>query len=633
MSSPLDGDELRIDDLGFTELLRIALADVPAAAQGRWTLHGPVDPGITLLELFAWQLEQRLFMAEQVTDPTVRASLALLGVPEPAATRAARTVLCLTGPAPGVAAAPVDVPAGTVFTLDGDPRGRRFGTEQAVAVLPVGAFTVTGRMHTPGDTLELAHDYAGPRIAGGRLSLLVDVTAAPGVAPAWSPDAHDVSPAGMLRWTAVGPDGSEAVVAVADGTGGLRRAGLLGVDWPAPWNALGAGPCRLRATLVRGRFTEPVRVRGVHANAVPAAHRVAGVADLGPQLAALLPLPGGRLRLPGTAGQLLDGPDDVRLTLVEQDERPHAWTSVAAWTAIGPQDRVFLADRARGVLVFGDGRAGRIPRPGPTGSAAYGVGGGEAGNLGPGGFWVRADGPETAVNPVPATGGREAETVADARRRAADDRAQADRTVTLADVAELTMGTPGVGVQRAHSELGLHPDFPCVPVPSAVSVVVVPFAARDGEVTSWTPDPQPDAGTLAAVRARLAGRRLAAQEVFVLPPVYRRVAMTLRVTRSARSPVLEQRVRAALGRHLDPLEGGADGSGWPFGGPVRLSALIGLVADELGPESTVSGLTVALDGGAASACDDLAIAPHELVCLDSVRVEWVLAEPTGGGLR
>ena len=276
MSSPLDGDELRIDDLGFTELLRIALADVPAAAQGRWTLHGPVDPGITLLELFAWQLEQRLFMAEQVTDPTVRASLALLGVPEPAATRAARTVLCLTGPAPGVAAAPVDVPAGTVFTLDGDPRGRRFGTEQAVAVLPVGAFTVTGRMHTPGDTLELAHDYAGPRIAGGRLSLLVDVTAAPGVAPAWSPDAHDVSPAGMLRWTAVGPDGSEAVVAVADGTGGLRRAGLLGVDWPAPWNALGAGPCRLRATLVRGRFTEPVRVRGVHANAVPAAHRVAG---------------------------------------------------------------------------------------------------------------------------------------------------------------------------------------------------------------------------------------------------------------------------------------------------------------------------------------------------------------------
>ena len=98
MSEPATEDGLRIDDLSFTGLLRIALGDVPSASQGRWTLHGPVDPGITLLELFAWELEQRLFMAEQATDGMVRASLRLLGVPDPLATSPARTILCLSAP-------------------------------------------------------------------------------------------------------------------------------------------------------------------------------------------------------------------------------------------------------------------------------------------------------------------------------------------------------------------------------------------------------------------------------------------------------------------------------------------------------------------------------------------------------
>ena len=102
-------------------MLRLALGDIPAASGGRWTLHGPVDPGVTLLERFAWELEQRLYSAEQVTPEMVRASLRLLGVGDPAGTRCARTVLCLAGTAP-----PVEVLAGTVFRLDGDHLDRRF---------------------------------------------------------------------------------------------------------------------------------------------------------------------------------------------------------------------------------------------------------------------------------------------------------------------------------------------------------------------------------------------------------------------------------------------------------------------------------------------------------------------------
>jgi hypothetical protein len=629
MTQPIPEDELRIDDLSFTDLLRIALENIPGASQGRWSLHGPVDPGVTLIEQFAWQLEQRLFMAEQTTDGVGLASLRLLGAAPPAATTPARTVLCLTGEQPGN-----ELPAGTVLFLDGDRSGRRFSLDDAVTVLPVGAVDVTGRMLAAGDRLELAHDYAGPRITRKRLSLLVDVAAAPGVAPAWSPDAASVPPAGELRWTAVGRDGSESAVVVDDSTGGLRRAGLVHLDWPEVWNALGGEPCRLRATMTQGRFTEAVRINGAYANSAVASDRVAQVADLSGQLGGLLPLPSQQLRVDGAAGQLLDGPGAVTVTWLEQDGQPYTWTSVTDWLATGPADRVFFVDRARGELVFGDGRAGRIPRPaGGPATVAYSTSAGVAGNLGPGGFWVRAGGTGTAVNRVPATGGSDAETLSSAELRAAGDRATADRTVTTADAEQLVLATPGAGFQRARSSLGLHPDFPCVPVPSALSVTVVPYAERGPDSAKWTRAPQPDAGAMSAARGRVAGSRLVGQEVFVLPPVYRQVSVAVTVSRTALAPALEDRVRDALLRHLDPLEGGADGEGWPFGGAVRPSALIGVVSAELGPESTVIDLSVALDGGTPSSCGDLAIGSRELVWLGSLDVRWVTTVPAGGGLQ
>src|SRR6185295_14955116 len=39
----------------------------------------PVDPGIPVLELLAWLLEQRLFKMDQISDSMVRASFRLLG--------------------------------------------------------------------------------------------------------------------------------------------------------------------------------------------------------------------------------------------------------------------------------------------------------------------------------------------------------------------------------------------------------------------------------------------------------------------------------------------------------------------------------------------------------------------------
>ena len=620
-----------IDTLTFEDLLRLGLEDLPGSSQGQWTLHGAVDPGISFLELVAWQFEQRLFMADQLTEPIVRASLRLLGLADPAPAAAAVTVLAFSG-----TGAPGHLPAGTVLGLDDDIAGRRFALHEDVWVQPVDGAQAAGRMLTDGDVLEftLSGDTGAPGI-GGTLSLLVELPAVPGVSAAWRPAAVDAPVPAELRWTAVAPDGVEAEVDVDDGTGALRRPGILRVAWPAVWDRPGGEPRRLRATAVHASYTEPVVVTAVHANVAVARHRVAATLDVGAQLAGFLPLPGQVLAIAGAAGLLCDGVGDVTLSMTERDGERYDWSSVRTWVGSGPADRVFVVDRARGELRFGDGRRGRVPRPAeqPDGTAAYALGAGAAGNLGRSRTWSQEAGPALAVNPVAADDGADPEDLEAARQRAADALALRDRTVTADDARELAESTPGVAISRAHVTPGLHPCFPCDPVQGAIAVTVVPYADRTAEPAAWTAAPQPDAGAVEAVRQRLEGARLLSQEVFVLAPAYRRVTVDVSVSALSDEGDAGERIVAALRTYLDPLVGGSEGEGWPFGGPVRPSALTGVVQDTAGVEATVTRLTVALDDGASSDCAELAIGERELVYLGTATVSWVAVAPPGGGLQ
>lgn len=615
--------DITIDTLRFEDLLRIGLEDIPGASRGEWTLHGPVDPGISMLELFAWQLEQRLFMAEQATEPALRAGLRLLGLPAPAPAQAAATVLSVAGPAGRLE-------AGTVFGLERDAAGRRFALDEDVWIAPVAGVRVSGRMQAEGDVLELALDGTGAAAGGTVLSLLVEIDAAPGVAPAWLPGAADAPPPAELAWTAVGPDGASEPVAVTDTTGALRRSGLLRLAWPDVFVHTGSEPRRLRAAARKASYTEPVRIVAVSANAAVARQRVPASANV--DLRGLLPLPGQVVVVPGAAGLLCD--DELVLTMAERDGAEHEWRGVRTWVGSGPDDRVVLVDRVRGELRFGDGRSGRVPRPAAdSGVMHYALGAGDAGNVGPLRDWGQEDGAATATNPVAADGGAEPETLDAARQRAADALSAPDRTVTADDAVELAVSTPGLGLPRAEPSAGFHPGFPCVATPGALSVTILPHADRDSDPAAWTAAPQPDAGAVAAVLARLSGARLLGQEVFVLAPHYR--AVTVDVTVSALAAGGDERAAAvgALRRHLDALAGGGEGEGWPFGAPVRPSELAGVVQDALGPEATVTHLSVALDGGADSDCSDLAIGPRELVYLAAANVTVLAAAPTGGGLR
>lgn len=639
----------KLDDLTWADMMAAIRRRIPAESDGTWTLHAPVDPGVTLLELFAYLLEQRLYWLDQVPDPLVVAILRLLGLDPPHPARPAATVLSVAAARTGTAV-PV-VPAGTALTRD-PAGGIVFTLDDDVAVFPLaeGArVTVwTDRDRTAdlparrGVPL-LASDGApacarftlpltGAHPAPGPLSLLfeLDVPGAP--APSWLPGAvADVPPPAELTWSwfRPGTDVRGPFEKVEDGTAGLRRSGVVRLHPPAGWTTRDSG---ILLSTRAATHAAPPRLLQLAVNVSAAHHRqwrTASGEELREQIDAWLKLPGQHLVLPDAAERLLE----ARVRLAGE-----TWRPVPDLTFGGPADRVFVLDRTEGAVVFGDGLTGRIPRPGSDASVEYAMGGGRAGNGGMTANWVPAgDSPAavTAVSLVRAEGGAEPETVTEARQRAAASLGEVTRAVTADDYVTLARTTPGVAVARAYASIGEHPGFPCSPVPGAVTVHLVPAVPRD-EVTGedFVAAPRPDPGMLRAVAAHLERARLLTSEVFVRAPRYRDVAVRADLSgdpadRARVSAVLTE----ALRRFLDPLVGGEDSDGWPFGQPLHPSVLLRAAQRALGDLADVSAVAIGLDGAdPGEDCRELPLGRGELPVLRTVRTRIVPAVEPGEGL-
>jgi len=158
-----------------------------------------------------------------------------------------------------------------------------------------------------------------------------------------------------------------------------------------------------------------------------------------------------------------------------------------------------------------------------------------------------------------------------------------------------------------------------------VTVRVVPRVPRtDADFVGgqYTAAVHPDPGLLAAVRARLDPARLIGTEIFFCPPRNRAVATRVRLAgRPPDRAALRLALRAALRRYLDPLVGGDDGDGFPFGGPVRPSALLRVAQRAAGDAADVTAVAIGLDGAPPDEdCADVALRPGELVALREVEV-------------
>ena len=778
---------ITLDDLAWTDLTDATRRRIPAASKGKWTLHAPVDPGVTLLELHAWLLEQRLYWMDQVPDSLTRGALALLG-------NSARDAQCASTAFQFAATAPADVPRGTQMTLrDSDPP-LIFTTDTAFTALPFAREVRNGIEGPPliglyvggknrivdlkagldvclfdgvaGDVeITLRLTQAIPAV--GEIALLF-VLNGDGVPAQWSADAVDAPPPASLSfWYASAPAGARKRFAtVSDGTGGLRRSGIMRFALPPDWYVPPPGADLIYSLWLRAEnvgFTAPPRLSGLWPNAVIAQHRRHLVAR---RELDWLPLPGNSIAL--DSEQVPPLADGAIVRIRERDDRWHAWRPTADLAFHGREDRVFTVDRDAGVLNFGNGETGRIPvparmpqtgwrfsardladplalarawrdgtdpvsqllrtrlspaqdaviaavssntgtslsllrtlraglngvldepalydanrftaidlrdetrallalqaQPGPPFELpqqrqlnhllledAYpdllargavrlelDVGGGTAGNVGALSTWEPTDqaiaiGLE-AVNVVAASGGAEPEPLADARQRAASELRRVERAVIANDYETLARTTPGVAIRRAHVAIGVNDAFPCVAVPGAVTIFIVPDAPRDDDACGTVVAPQPDSGALGAVAARLDAARLVGTELHVRAPIYRDVAVAVDIDADTDAPdQIRADVAALLGQFLDPLIGGEQQTGWPFGGSLTPSVLLRRVQDTVGDRGEVMRVGIRLlEANTDESCNDVAIGAHALPALRQVTTRVTANRAPAGGLQ
>ncbi|HXF60644.1 MAG TPA: hypothetical protein VNK95_03440, partial [Caldilineaceae bacterium] len=120
-----------LDDRSYREILRDALARIPVH-NPEWTNFNDSDPGVTLLQVFAFMAESLLYRANQIPERNRKKFLKLLGIPLRPAQAAQGMVVIRNqrGPlAPLPLSTDLDVRAGNV----------RFRTTTGLTVLPVEA--------------------------------------------------------------------------------------------------------------------------------------------------------------------------------------------------------------------------------------------------------------------------------------------------------------------------------------------------------------------------------------------------------------------------------------------------------------------------------------------------------------
>jgi predicted phage baseplate assembly protein len=589
----------------------------------QWTDHNVSDPGITLLELFAWMTDQLVFRLNRVPDRNYVKFLELIGVrlaPPAAATTGLTFVLAgrlapnesITLPAGLQVASPrshTDTPI--VFTTTGEREifgcertrlltSRADGTisdhTEIIRLSDPEPFVCFSDVPQPGDALLIGLSRAVPSCA---IAVRVDVMEASGAGVTRNPP---------LRWQAWSEHGWINCDVEADPSLGLNRPArddmemdiLLHVPddhvvgTPDPQLPIGAW---LRAVVIdsdeSSRYTRSPRLRRLDVytrGATVTGRHCARVSD------ELCGLSNGR---PGQRFTVRHAPliADMPVDVVVNDGRNGQTGNAGSWTTLADdgmpfasnsaEDAVVAVNRAGGEIVFApqvrlpDGqlrRYGAVPSDGAEIRASYWTGGGDIGN-------VRAHTLTVLRTPIdriarvdnryPASGGRDAETLDDAKVRGPLVLRTQYRAVTGEDYQDLAMEVArarGLRVARVRCVADMAP-----PDQGVARVLIVPTAevgqrddgTRPFSALAVTED------VVQMIEEYLAPRRAIGARVVVEPAFYQRIRVVARVAARAGWDLdaLAREAQRQLASYLDPLVGGRSGRGWEFGDDLYVADL------------------------------------------------------------
>lgn len=586
-----------LDDRRFQDLVDEAKRRIHQRCP-EWTDHNVSDPGVTLIELFAWMTDQLVYRLNRVPERNYVKFLELVGVRLQPATAARGGVTFWFS---GAATEPVQVPAGTeVATAVAEfEQPIRFTTTRAALAAPVElesvkvdvgddafydrtdelrsgvGFGAFGSEPAPGQALLLGLDDPAPGCAVRvRVDCRVDGV---GVDPTDPP----------LAWEAWTGERWQVCDVEEDGTEGLTTRGDVVLHLPGDHAASMVE--RQRAGWIRCRIVTAREDQRQYVTS-PTVVRIQ-VATIG----VTVPCVNARIvrdeilgLSEGVAGQqfeleqrpVLGGDRPLELEVAAGDGW-EPWVQVDGFADHGADDAIFVLDAVAGEVTFGPGvrladgtvrQYGKVPPQGaPIRVRSYRVGGGADGNLARGTLTQPTStlpSIHSVVNRAAMTGGVDHEPLADAMQRGPLQLRTRNRAVTVEDY-ELLARDAAPEVARVR----------CIRDPEeagGVQVLVVPELAAPSFPFE---DVVPADEVLARISAHLDRRRTIGARVVVKPPMYQPVAIRAHVLTEPHYDPERVRRRAieALHLHLHPTRGGRDGTGWPFGRPLNLGEVFGVL--------------------------------------------------------
>ena len=566
-----------LDTTDFDQLVETARGLIPRYAPG-WTDHNLHDPGMTLIDLLAWMVDQQVYRVGHLSDRLLEAFAALLGQRpgEPSAARglvwpderlvaayslqAGSKVRCQRRPDLGFVLdhdlylSDAELGA-TVLVVD--------GVEVPVPLQRSTGASVVVASPEPGGSAALILRFDRPLVAASDhpVSVGFEVVPPPGPPPdgghPWGPLAFDYR---------IGTDDWLAVPVVDDRTSALAVTGAVLLAVPGTNRN---EPSELRLALDRGFFPIAPQLRRVAIDVLPVVQHE--IEPAGP-IASGTGLPG--QEVPLDSHDLVSRRDKPRLSLlVSQD----AWKEVDDFADSDPTARHYVRDDTR--LTFGNGVNGDIP---PSGAQIAHDGlvrtCGAEGNLRAGLAWsvpaVRGGHQTFGHNQASLSGGRPAPTVASLQAEAR--RVATGRRVLLTDddLRAAARELPGFSLARAEVLAGFDHALPMREVDGVRTLLVIPHRDR-----RLPPRDVPRA-YVDAVRQALEEHRVLGERLVVRGPRYRGVVLALTVTAEpgADPATVEEAVERRVRQRLSDLDRGDGIEPWPFGRPVTVEEMKTLAA-------------------------------------------------------
>jgi predicted phage baseplate assembly protein len=633
---PLNASEPKFDR-PFEEIFRELRERIPRY-NPQWTNFNDSDPGITLLQLFAWLAEMTLHRMGEVPRKTYLKFAQLLGL-ELRAPRPATVRLVFT---PKPSERPQTIPSGARYAARAETGNLVFETTQALDVigaalaglfvladgairrielpnLPEAApFWPLGRNPLPGDALYLAFKFnpGNPQPFPGKMRFLALRPAADtdGAAERAGAPERDLVPPVDLVWE-YAPDPAqdlwEGLLVYADDTVALTRDGYIDVEGP---RGIAAGVLPALAALLpaphywlRVRLDQNSYAQGRAPYLEHFLPNAVDAVNLTTERRAELGASNGHAEQTFELPRRPVDADSLRLEVtlasgaVETD-----WRQVDDFYGSKDGDRHFVLNAAAGVIRFGDGVSGLIPPAGALIAVPlWRHGGGTAGNTVTAGavktMLDQVAGIEKVVNPRAAAGGADEQDLDDFIRTAPGQLRSERGAVTAGDF-ELHAASIG-GVRKALALGGHHPDYPDVEVPGAVTVFIVADSTRM--------PPRPSAELIRSVARLLDRKRLITTEVYVAAPRFLEVRVEARLLVAAQAAFDQQALEAVrrLDQLLDPARRG-------FGedlSPAALYATLLRQDDPLQTVRSVENLAIYLDGQQQDVRRPVAVPPDALV--------------------